>query len=102
MADEHPVDSERVAAARERAVPVGEARDRGALMTLLADPQRARLLVALLDAEEACVGDLALALGGGEGSTRYPLRVLRSAGPVRRRAEGRRGHHRHGTGSCTA
>lgn len=94
MADDHPVDPERVAAARERAMPVGEARNLGALLTLLADPLRARLLVALLDTEEMCVGDLALALGVSEDSTSYALRVLRSAGLVQRRAEGRMGYYR--------
>jgi len=63
-------------------------------LTLLADPLRAGLLVALLDTDEMRGGDLALALGVSEDSTSYPLRALRPAGLVQRRAEGRMGYYR--------
>jgi DNA-binding transcriptional ArsR family regulator len=65
-----------------------------ALLGLLADPVRARLLYALDVAEELCVGDLALALGVNEDQAGYGLRVLRGAGLVSRRKEGRVAYYR--------
>lgn len=95
MADHpHPVDPERVAAAREVALPRGEAQNLGALLTLLAEPLRARILTALLATEEMCVGDLALALEVSEDSASYALRLLRTAGLVQRRSAGRMGYYR--------
>lgn len=64
------------------------------LLTLLADPLRARILSALLVADELCVGDLALALDASEDAVSYALRLLRTAGLVRRRREGRMGYYR--------
>lgn len=64
------------------------------LLTLLADPLRARILGALLTTDEMCVGDLALALDATEDSVSYGLRLLRTAGLVRRRREGRMGYYR--------
>lgn len=90
----HPVDPDRVVAARERGLPVADARELGALLTLLSDPIRARILVALVETGEMCVGDLAIALQVSEDSTSYALRMLRSAGLVVRRAEGRMGYYR--------
>ena len=95
MADhEHPVDPERVAAARERGLALEEARSLDALLSLLADTVRTRLLVALVETGEMCVGDIALALDISEDSASYALRVLRTAGLVQRRAEGRMGYYR--------
>ena len=71
-----------------------EAQAVGSLLTLLSDPLRARILAALLEVEELCVGDLALALGTSEDSVSYALRILRTAGLVRRRREGRMGYYR--------
>lgn len=64
------------------------------LLTLLADPLCARILAALLIAEEVCVGDLALALGATEDAVSSALRLLSTAGFVRRRREGRMGYYR--------
>ncbi|MGX5653658.1 ArsR/SmtB family transcription factor [Geodermatophilus nigrescens] len=64
------------------------------LLSLLADPVRARLLYALDVAEELCVGDLALALDVTEDQAGYGLRVLRSAGLVSRRKAGRVAYYR--------
>lgn len=91
---EHPVDPENVAAARRGQLPIGEAESLGALLTLLADPMRVRILSALLVADELCVGDIALALDASEDSVTYGLRLLRTAGLVRRRREGRMGYYR--------
>jgi DNA-binding transcriptional ArsR family regulator len=91
---DHPVDPERVAAVRRDALPPGEAEAMAGLLTLLADPLRARILSSLLVADEVCVGDLALALGATEDAVSYALRLLRTAGLVRRRREGRMAYYR--------
>lgn len=90
----HPVDPERVARARER-LPTADEGDRlASVLTLMADPTRARLLYALDVVEELCVGDLALALGVSEDAASYGLRVLRTAGLVTRRKAGRMAFYR--------
>lgn len=91
---DHPVDPDRVQAARERGLGAGDAHSMGALLTLLADPLRTRILAALLVSEEMCVGDLALALSASEDAVTYALRLLRTAGLVVRRREGRMGYYR--------
>jgi hypothetical protein len=55
----------------------------------MADPVRLRLIYALDVVEELCVGDLALALEVSEDSVSYALRLLRSAGLVLTRRDGR-------------
>lgn len=60
----------------------------------MADPTRARLLYALDIVDELCVGDLALALDISEDAASYGLRVLRTAGLVTRRKEGRMAFYR--------
>jgi DNA-binding transcriptional ArsR family regulator len=72
------------------------------LLRLLADPLRSRVLSALLVSEELCVGDLALALDTNEDAVSYALRVLRTAGLVLRRREGRMGYYRLPPGSARA
>lgn len=91
---DHPVDPERVAAAQAAlpAAAVGEEFAR--LLAVVADPVRARILVALLAVEELCVGDLALALRINEDAVSYALRVLRDRELVERRTEGRMGFYR--------
>src|SRR3954447_5925585 len=85
-----PVNPEAVQHARSR-VPPAEDCDRlgGAVLSLIAGPTRIRLLYALDVAEELCVGDLALALGASEDSVGYGLRMLRTAGLVTQRKQGR-------------
>lgn len=91
---EHPVDPERVARARER-LPSAEEGDRlASVLSIMADPTRARLLYALDVAEELCVGDLALALMISEDAASYGLRILRTAGLVSRRKDGRVAYYR--------
>lgn len=85
----HPIDAQRVAAVRERLIDVEEASRLAGLLGLLADPSRARILYALDLVEELCVGDLALALDATEDSVGYALRVLRTAGLVATRKQGR-------------
>lgn len=90
----HPIDPGRVAQARLR-VPDAEDADRMAsVLSLVADPTRARLLYALDVVQELCVGDLALALGLGQDAVGYALRLLRTAGLVVRRQSGRTAFYR--------
>ena len=78
MADHpHPVDPDRVAAARQRGLGLEEARSLDALLSLLADTVRTRVLVALVETDEMCVGDIALALETSEDSVSYALRFGR-------------------------
>ncbi len=95
---EHPVDAERVARARSRGLSAEDAGRLVSLLSLLADPVRARILYALDEVEELCVGDLALALGATEDSVGYALRLLRTAGLVTTRKSGRVVFYRLGPG----
>lgn len=61
-----PVDSERVAQAVARLPSAEEVGRLSGVLSLMADPTRARLLYALDVVDELCVGDLALALGVSE------------------------------------
>lgn len=85
----HPVDPDRVAAARARLPTLEEGERLTSVLSLMADPTRARLLYALDVVDELCVGDLALALGVSEDAASYGMRVLRTAGLVTRRKDGR-------------
>lgn len=86
---QHPLDPVRVAHARSRTLDVEEAGRLAGMLGLLADPTRARILYALDVVEELCVGDIAMALEATEDSVGYGLRVLRTAGLVTPRKEGR-------------
>lgn len=85
----HPVDAERVAHARQRGLSPDDASRLSSLLSLLADPVRSRILYALDEVEELCVGDLALALDATEDSVGYALKILRTAGLVATRKAGR-------------
>ena len=86
---DHPVDAERVTAARAGVVSVADAGRLAGLLGMLADPVRSRILFALSAADELCVGDLALALEATEDQVSYALKMLRLAGLVSFRKEGR-------------
>lgn len=86
---EHPVDPDRVAHARERGISAEDASRLASLLSLLSDPSRARILYALDLVEELCVGDLALALDLSEDAVSYALKLLRTAGLVATRKQGR-------------
>lgn len=85
----HPVDPVRVAAARARVPSREDAASLSAMLSLLADPTRSRVLYALDVVEELCVGDLAMALEATEDAVGYALRLLRTAGFVTSRKDGR-------------
>lgn len=61
---------------------------------LLADVSRLRIVYALLETGELCVGDLATAVGMSESATSHQLRQLRLAGLVRSRKQGREVRYR--------
>jgi DNA-binding transcriptional ArsR family regulator len=86
---DHPVDLERVEAARQSVITSDEAGRLVGLLGLIADPVRSRLLFALSGVERLCVGDLALALEVTDDAVSYALRMLRTAGLVTFRKEGR-------------
>jgi ArsR family transcriptional regulator, lead/cadmium/zinc/bismuth-responsive transcriptional repressor len=86
---DHPVDQERVAAARAGVLSAEDAGRLAGLLGMLADPVRSRILFALSAAAELCVGDLALALDVTEDQVSYAVKMLRLAGLVSFRKDGR-------------
>lgn len=89
LSHEHPVDPERVSAARGSLISFDDAGRLAGLLGLIADPVRSRVLFALAGVERLCVGDLALALEVSDDAVSYGLRLLRTAGLVSFRKEGR-------------
>lgn len=85
----HPIDPRRVEYARARLPNLDDANRLTSLLSLIADPVRLRILYALDVTEELCVGDLALVLGANEDQVTYALRLLRTAGLVVTRKDGR-------------
>jgi ArsR family transcriptional regulator, lead/cadmium/zinc/bismuth-responsive transcriptional repressor len=86
---DHPVNSQQVAVARAGVLSVDDAGRLAGLLGILADPVRSRILFALATAGELCVGDLALALDVTEDQVSYGLKMLRLAGLVSFRKDGR-------------
>jgi ArsR family transcriptional regulator, lead/cadmium/zinc/bismuth-responsive transcriptional repressor len=86
---DHPVDPDGVAVATGRGLTGDDASRLSSLLSLLADPVRLRILYSLELVEELCVGDIALALDASEDAVGYGLRLLRTAGLVRTRKDGR-------------
>jgi len=89
FAHDHPIDLDGVGAARDGLISVDDAGRLAGLLGLIADPVRSRLLFALSTVERLCVGDLALALEVTDDAVSYALRMLRTAGLVTFRKEGR-------------
>jgi ArsR family transcriptional regulator, lead/cadmium/zinc/bismuth-responsive transcriptional repressor len=85
----HPVDQDAVAAARAGLLSTGDAGRLAGLLGMLADPVRSRILFALSAAGELCVSDLALALDVNEDQVSYAVKMLRLAGMVSFRKDGR-------------
>lgn len=85
----HYVDPDKVLAARQRLISEDEAGRLSDLFRLLGDPSRTRMLYALLEAGELCVCDLSATVDVPENSVSHALRLLRSAGVVRKRRSGR-------------
>lgn len=87
-------DTGRVAETRERLITTDEGQAISGLFRLLGDSTRVRLLYALLEAGELCVCDLAATVDASETAVSHALRLLRTAGVVRARREGRMMHYR--------
>jgi ArsR family transcriptional regulator, lead/cadmium/zinc/bismuth-responsive transcriptional repressor len=85
----HPIDADRVAKAKARVPSPADTARLATVLGMLADPVRLRLIYALDVVEELCVGDLALALDVSEDAVSYALRLLRGAGLVVTRRQGR-------------
>ncbi len=83
------ISSDRVAEVRDRLPTAEDASRLASLLSIMAEPIRLRLLYALDLTEELSVGDLALALGASEDQATYGLRLLRTAGLVIGRKQGR-------------
>ncbi|WP_407341531.1 ArsR/SmtB family transcription factor [Pengzhenrongella phosphoraccumulans] len=83
------VDPDKVALAREGIPDRGEAGALAQLFKLLGDPNRTRILYALLGAGELCVCDLAAVVEVPETTVSQALRLLRTAGVVANRRSGR-------------
>lgn len=86
---DHPIDPGRVQKAKDGLITVEDAGRLAGLLGLIQDPVRSRVLFALSSVDELCVGDIALALGVSEDSVSYALRLLRTAGLVSFRKDGR-------------
>ncbi|MEV0233756.1 metalloregulator ArsR/SmtB family transcription factor [Nonomuraea sp. NPDC050786] len=87
------VDAERVTAVCERMPSAGDLADTADVFGLLSDPNRLRLLVALLDGE-LCVCDLAAVTGQSESAVSHALRLLRAHRIVVARRTGRMAYYR--------
>ncbi|WP_188189818.1 ArsR/SmtB family transcription factor [Nonomuraea sp. SYSU D8015] len=87
------VDADRVTAVRERMPSAEDLTDTADVFGLLSDPNRLRLLVALLDGE-LCVCDLAAVTGQSESAVSHALRLLRAHRIVAARRSGRMAYYR--------
>jgi ArsR family transcriptional regulator, lead/cadmium/zinc/bismuth-responsive transcriptional repressor len=87
----HP---DKVDAARTAGPTSNEAKHLAALFKLLGDPTRTRILYAVLEAGEMCVCDIAATIGATETTVSQALRLLRAAGVVANRRDGRMVYYR--------
>lgn len=87
------VDAERVAAVREAMPPEDDVVELADVFSLLGDPGRLRVLVALLEGE-MCVCDVSAAAGLSESATSHALRLLRAHRVVGVRRAGRMAYYR--------
>jgi len=83
------VDGARVAAVAESLIDVDVAVDLAEMFRLLGDPTRVRILFALLEAGELCVRDIAEVVETTDTKVSQAMRLLRTAGVVRNRRDGR-------------
>jgi len=83
------VDPEKVATVGESLLEVAEAAALAGMFRLLGDPTRVRILFALLEAGELCVCDVAAVVDTSETKVSQAMRLLRGAGIVRNRRDGR-------------
>lgn len=87
--DVRTVHPERVEATRARILGREHAVLTADRFKLLGDPGRLRMIYALLEAGELCVCDLAAVVEAAESAVSHQLKLLRGAGLVKSRKEGR-------------
>ena len=83
------VDAARVDDVAASLIGVTVAGDLAEMFRLLGDPTRVRILFALLEAGELCVCDIAEVVETTDTKVSQAMRLLRSAGVVRNRRDGR-------------
>lgn len=88
------VDGGKVADVRAVMPPETDVVDAADIFGLLAEPGRLRLLVALLEAGELCVCDLAASTGLSESAVSHALRLLRAHRVVAVSRRGRMAYYR--------
>lgn len=88
-AHRHTIDEHRVCDAIAGIGPVEQVEQRAARFALLADPGRLALLLAVAAAPGISVTDLAIATGMNDTAVSQALRLLRVAGAVAARKDGR-------------
>lgn len=88
------VDPEKVARVRESMPLKTDVVDLADIFSLLGDPGRLRLLVALLEAGELCVCDLAATTAMNESAVSHALRLLRAHRVVSVSRRGRMAYYR--------
>lgn len=88
------VDPSRVESVSASLLDVDEAADLAELFRLLGDPTRVRILFALLEAGELCVCDVAAVVETTDTKVSQAMRLLRNAGVVRNRRDGRNIYYR--------
>lgn len=84
------VDPALVSSVRDQLPAAGASQELAELFRMLGDGNRVRILLALLKAGELCVCDLAAVVQSSESTVSHALRLLRTAGVVRSRRDGRR------------
>ncbi len=88
------VDEAKVADVAAGLLGSDEAGDLAEMFRLLGDPTRVRILFALLEAGELCVCDIAAVVNTSETKVSQAMRLLRGAGVVRNRRDGRNVYYR--------
>jgi DNA-binding transcriptional ArsR family regulator len=91
--DVRVVDAAKVKRVQSEVPPRAVVEDASSIFDLLGDPNRLLLVTCLLEAGELCVCDLAAAAGMSESAVSHALRLLRAAGVVKARRDGRMIHY---------
>ncbi len=85
---------DRIELARESMLDPDDADQLARRFKILSDAGRLRIVYALLEVGEMCVGNIAAAVGSSESATSHQLRQLRDGGLVRSRKAGRSVNYR--------
>jgi DNA-binding transcriptional ArsR family regulator len=92
--DNRVVDAGKVSSTRDRLPSLAETDRLADWFKVLGDATRARILYAVLEAGELCVGDLAATVDVPESTVSHALRWLRAAGVVQSRRAGKMMYYR--------